>query len=152
MTVLLKQLLISWSKTSSYNISWEEDFNSVINIPRRYFLRNMKTRLRKSFKSILNRCKFRIVFKSQRKLANVFWFKDRLPFDLVTGAVYEYTFGGRCNSRHYGVTSRHLKVRSREHIRLSPLTFRKVKPSKESAIRDRLLICNNITSFDGFTT
>ena len=42
-----------------------------------------RTKLRKSFKSILNCCKFQIVFKSQRKLANVFQFKDRLLFDLV---------------------------------------------------------------------
>ena len=46
---------------------------------------------------------------------------------------------------------RHLKVRSGEHIGISPLTFRKVKPSKESAIRDHLLHCNNIPSFDKFT-
>ena len=46
---------------------------------------------------------------------------------------------------------RHLKVRSGEHIGISPLTFRKVKPSKESAIRDHLLHCNNIPSFDEFT-
>ena len=45
------------------------------------------------------------------------------------------------------------KVRSGEHIGISPLTFhpRKVKPSKESAIRDHLLNCNNIPSFDEFT-
>ena len=44
-----------------------------------------------------------------------------------------------------------LKVKSGEHIGKSPLTFRKVKPSKESAIRDHLLIYNNIPSFDEFT-
>ena len=38
---------------------------------------------------------------------------------------------------------RHGKVRSGEHIGISSLTFRKVKPSKESAIRDNLLNCNN---------
>ena len=50
-----------------------------------------------------------------------------------------------------GETDRHLKVRSGEHIGISPLTFRKVKPSMESAIRDHLLNCNNIPSFDEFT-
>ena len=34
------------------------------------------TRLRKHFKDILSCCKLQIVFKSQRKLANVFRFKD----------------------------------------------------------------------------
>ena len=41
----------------------------------------------------------------------------------------------RCNSTNYGET---LKVRSGEHTRISPLTFRKTKPSKESSICDHL--------------
>ena len=109
-----------------------------------------RTKLRKSFKSILNCCKLQIVFKSQRKFANVFRFKHHLPFDLVSGVVYKYTYG-RCNSSYYGETDRHLKVRSGEHIGISHLTFRKVKPSKESAIRDHLLNCNNVPPFHEFT-
>ena len=70
---------------------------------------------RKSFKGILNCCELQISFKRQRKLANVFRFKDRLPFDLVSGVVYEYTCG-RWNSSYYGETDRHVKVRSGEHI------------------------------------
>ena len=109
-----------------------------------------RTKLREYFKSILNCCKLEIVFKSQRKLANVFRFKDRLPFDLLPEVVHKYTCG-KCNSCYDGETDRHLKVRSGEHIGISPVTFRKVKPSKESAIRDYLLNCNNIPSFDEFT-
>ena len=55
------------------------------------------------------------------------------------------------DSSYYGQTDRLLKVRSEEHIGISPLTFRKVKPSKESAIRDHLRNCNEISSFDDFT-
>ena len=58
---------------------------------------------------------------------------------------------GRCNSTCYGETGRHVKVRSGEHIGASPLTFKKTKPSKEIAIRDHLLNCNNIPSFEEFT-
>ena len=104
-----------------------------------------RTKLRKSLKDLLNSCKLQIVFKSQRKLSNVFRFKDRLPSDLV----YKYTCG-RCSSTYYGETDRHLKVRSREHIGISPLTFKKTKPSKESAIRDHLSNCNNIPYFEEF--
>ena len=50
-----------------------------------------RTKLKKSFKDTLNCCKLHIVFRSQRKLANVFQFKDCLPFDLVSGVVYKYT-------------------------------------------------------------
>ena len=98
----------------------------------------------------MNCCKLQIVFKSQRKLANDFRFKERLTFDLVSGAVYKCTCG-RCNSFCYGETDRHLKVRSGEDIGISPWKFRKVKPSKESAIGEHLLNCNNISSFDEFT-
>ena len=31
------------------------------------------------------------------------------------------------------------------------MTSKKIKPSKESAIRDHLLICNNVPSFDEFS-
>ena len=44
-----------------------------------------------------------------------------------------------------------MKVRSGEDIGISLLTFRKVKPSKESAIRDHPLNCNNIPSSDEFS-
>ena len=42
-------------------------------------------------------------------------------------------------------------MRSGEHIGISPLTFKKTKQSKESAIHDHLLNCNNILSFEEFT-
>ena len=88
-----------------------------------------------------NSCKLQIVFKS---------FRDRLPSDLVSGVVYKYT-SGRCNSTYYGETDRHLKVRSGAQIGISPLTFKKTKPSKNSAIRDHLLNCNSIPFFEEFT-
>ena len=58
---------------------------------------------------------------------------------------------GRYNSTYHGETDRHLKVGLEEHIGISPLTFKKTKPSKESAIRNHLLNCNNIPSFEEFT-
>ena len=57
---------------------------------------------------------------------------------------------GRCNSFFYGEMDRHLKVRSGEHIGISLLTSRKLKPSNESVIPDNLLIFSNISSFDEF--
>ena len=83
-----------------------------------------RTKLRKSLKGFLNSCKLQIDFKSQRKLPNVFRFKDRLPSDLVSGVVYKYMCG-RCNCTYYGEPNRHLKVRSGEHIGISPLTLSK---------------------------
>ena len=109
-----------------------------------------RTKLQKVFKRTLRSCKIQFVFKSQRKLSNVFRFKDRLPFDLISCVVYKFQCG-RCNSSYYGETDRHLKVRSGEHIGISPLTFNKIKPSDESSVRDHLLLCNHSPSFEDFT-
>ena len=67
----------------------------------------------------------------------MFRFKNRVPYHLVSGVIYEYTCA-RCNSSCYGETEIHLKVRSDEHIGKSPLTFKKTKLSKKNSIRDRL--------------
>ena len=72
----------------------------------------------------------------------MFRFKDCVPYDLVSGVVYEYTCGRR-NSYYYGETERHLKVRSGEHVGISPLTFKKMKLSNESSTCDHLLECDN---------
>ena len=44
-----------------------------------------------------------------------------------------------------------MKVRSGEHIGISPLTFKKVKSSAESSVRDHLLVCDHSPSFEDFT-
>ena len=93
---------------SSINKSSEENLVFVIYIPWWNFLTNWNW-VKKSLKDLLNSCKLQIVFKSQRKLSNVLPFKDRLPFDLMSGVVYEYTFGS-CNSTYYGETDRYYKL------------------------------------------
>ena len=109
-----------------------------------------KTKLQNVLKRVLGCCKIQIVFKSQRNLSNVFRFKDRLPYELISRVVYKLQCG-RYNSSYIGETDRHLKVRSGEHIGISPLTFNKVKPSAESSVRDHLLFCDHSPSFDDFT-
>ena len=110
----------------------------------------VRTKIRNAMKGTLNCFKLQVIFKSERKLSNMFRFKSCVPYNLVSGVVYEYTCG-RCNSSYYGETEGHLKVRSGEHIGISPLTFKKTKLSKETSIRDHLLQCDNNLSFDEFT-
>ena len=85
-------------------------------------LLQVRTKIRNATKGTLYCCKLQVIFKSERKLSNMFRFKYRVPYDLVSDVVYEYTCG-RCNSSYYGQTGRRLKVRSGEHIGISPLTF-----------------------------
>ena len=58
---------------------------------------------------------------------------------------------GGCIASYYGETDRHLKVRSGEHIGISPIIFKKAKLSAESSMHDHLLFCNRDSSFDDLT-
>ena len=89
------------------------------------------------------------MFKSQNKLAKAFRFKDRIPKELTSGVVYKFQCGF-CNESYYGECVRHLNVRTGEHIGISPLTKKKVKP-KDSAVSDHLLLCNHSPSFENFS-
>ena len=108
-----------------------------------------RTKLKKSLKSILNCCKLQIVFKNKTRLGNNFHFKDQIPKDLTSGVVYKFQCG-LCNESYYGECIRHLNVRIGEHIGISPLTRKQVKP-KSSSVADHLLLCNHSASYDDFS-
>ena len=108
-----------------------------------------RTKFRKSLKSILNCYKWQILFKSQNKLVNAFCFKDRIRKELTSAVVYKFQCG-LCNGSYYGEYIRHLNVRSGEHIRISLLTKKKVKP-KGGALCTPLLHYNHSPSFESFS-
>ena len=109
-----------------------------------------RTKLQQAWKGVLNCCKLEIIFKCQTRLSNSFRYEDRIPKDLISGVVYKFQCG-LCNDPYYGESIRHLDIRSGEHIGVSPLTGKKVKPSNNSAICDHLLQCNFLASFDNFS-
>ena len=102
-------------------------------------------------KNTLNHCKLQLIFKNERKLSNMFRFKVCVPYDLVSGVVYEYTCF-QSDSFYNDEIERHLNVgRHGEHIGVSPLTFKKTKPSMESSILDQHLECDNNPFLDEFS-
>ena len=107
-----------------------------------------RTKLKKSLKNILNCCKLQIVFKNKTRLGNNFHFKDRIPKDLTSGVVYKFQCG-LCNESYYGECVRHLNVRIGEHIGISPLTKKQVKP-KNSSVADHLLFYSHSACYDDF--
>ena len=109
-----------------------------------------KTKLQQVLKGVLNYYKLEIAFKCQTRLSNSFRYKDPIPKDLISGVVYKFQCG-LCNESYYGESIRHLDIRSGEHIGMSHLTGKKVKPSKNSAIYDHLLNCNFVPSFENFS-
>ena len=56
-----------------------------------------RTTLRKPLKGILNCCKLQIVFKTQNKWAKAFRFKDRIPKELTSGALINFSVGSAMN-------------------------------------------------------
>ena len=88
------------------------------------------------------------MFKNKTRLGNNFYFKDQIPKDLTSGVAYKFQCG-LCNEPYYGKCMRHLNVRIGEHIGISPLTSKQVKP-KNSSVTDHLLLCNHSASYDDF--
>ena len=69
-----------------------------------------------------------MVFKNKTRLGNNFHFKDRIPKDLTSGVVYIFQCE-LCNESCYGEYVRHVNIRIGEHIGISPLTKKQVKPN-----------------------
>ena len=94
-------------------------------------------------------------FKSQSKLSNSFRFKDPIPRDLISGDVHKFQCG-LCNESYYGDSIWYLDLRPEEligvsPISVSPLTGKKVKPINNSVVRDHLLHCSYLPSFNNFS-
>ena len=90
-----------------------------------------------------------IVFKNNARLHSNINFKDLIPKVLTSGVVYKFQCG-LCNESYHGERVRHLNLRIVEHIRLSPLTKKQVKP-KNSSVADHLLFSNHSASYDDFS-
>ena len=90
------------------------------------------------------------VFKNKNRLGNNCHFKDGIPKDLTSCVVCKFQ-GGLYNESYYGECVRRLNIRIGEHIGVSPLTKKQVKP-KNSYVADHLLFCNHSASYDDFST
>ena len=89
-----------------------------------------------------------IVFKNNARLRSNIHFKDWIPKVLTSYVVYKFQFG-LCNESYYGERVRHLNLRIDEHIGISPLTTKQVKP-KKSSVAGHLLFRNHSASYDDF--
>ena len=108
------------------------------------------SKLQQALKVILNCCKLEIAFKCQTKLPNFFRFEDPIPKDLISEVVYKFQCG-LCNESYYVESLRHLDISFGEHIIVSPLTGKKVKPTNNSAVHNHSPHCNYLPSFDSFS-
>ena len=109
----------------------------------------LRTRLQKSINSNISFYKIKIIFKSSKRLANFFRFKDKTPLCLRCNLVCKFTCA-RCKATYYGETCRHFKVRVDQLSRISPLTNKRSKSRKSTAVKDHMLICEQPVSFEDF--
>ena len=72
------------------------------------------------------------MFNNKTRLGNSFHFKDRISKDLTSGVVNNFHCGSR-NESYYGEGVGQSNLRIDEHIGISPLTKKQVKP-KNSAV------------------
>ena len=109
----------------------------------------LRTRLQNSINKDVPFCKIKVNFKSTSRLRHLFCFKDKVPFNLRSNVVYKFSCG-RYNATYYDETCRHLNVRVAEHSGIPPLTGKKSKARKTTAVKDHMLFCNHIVSLDDF--
>ena len=88
------------------------------------------------------------MFKNNTRLGNNFHFKD-ISKDLTSDVIYKFQCG-LCNDSYYAECVKHLNVRIGEHIGISPLTKKQVKP-KDSSIADHLPFWNHSAFYDDFS-
>ena len=92
----------------------------------------------------------RIAFQSKTRLSSLFKFKDSIPKYLRSHAIYK-CLCSCCNATYYGETERHLFVRASEHLGITPLTQKRLRSLKKSAIIDHILLAGHNVTYDDFS-
>ena len=109
----------------------------------------IKTGLSKALQKYLPFCKLRVIFKSTNRLQSYFNFKDVLPEPLRSCQIYKFTCGS-CSASYTGKIFRYLKVRVLEHRDVSSRTGKIVKGTLSTSVRDHILECDHIFTWDDF--
>ena len=89
------------------------------------------------------------MFKNKTRLGNNLHFKDQISKDLTSGVIYKFQCG-LTNDSYYGECMRHLNVRITEHIGISPLIWKQVKPKIGLAAHHLLLCKQHSATYENF--
>ena len=110
----------------------------------------LKTNLIKTLGKNLRFCKVKVVFKTASTLRSYFRFKDVIPENLRSCQIYNFKCGS-CNASYIGKTFRHMKVRISVHQGVSPRTGKNIKGTLSTSVRDHMLFCDHVISYDNFS-
>ena len=110
----------------------------------------VRKRLQSCIRNTIPYCSLGIVFQSKTRLSSLFRFKNIIPKEISSHLGYKFTCSC-CNATYYGELERHFFVRASEHLRMTPLTGKRVRNPKKSAIFDHILLNGHDASFEDFT-
>ena len=109
----------------------------------------IKREITKAIRTNIPSCRLRVVFTSKRRIANFFSFKDPIPVSIQSHLVYKVTCDD-CNAIYYGLTDRHYKVRSYDHMGKSIRTEKPIVGIK-TAMKDHCTECQHHITNDSFS-
>ena len=99
----------------------------------------VRKRLQSCIRNTIPYCSLRIVFQSKTRRSSLFRFKDIIPKEISSHLEYKFTCSC-CNATYYGESERHFFVGASEHLDMTPLTGKRVRNPKKSAIFDHILL------------
>lgn len=110
-----------------------------------------RRKISKLLKSVYLHTNFRISFINNKSISSFFSLKDKLPRELASGVVYQFTCP-RCSCGTYiGSTVRSLRVRFCSHMGISHRTDKLLKTKEPSAIRSHAIACKADITLEDFS-
>ena len=109
-----------------------------------------RSTLEKTIRDILPCVNLKVVFRIKKRLSSIFNFKDKISKEIRFLLCYKFQCSS-CSATYYGKTNRHFKVFVSEFMGVSARTSKNIKSTKNSAVSDHMLVCNNIVSFEDFS-
>ena len=113
----------------------------------------LKSKMQKFIHRYFPQCKIRVVFKCKDRLKTFLKFKDRVPTNVRSHLLYQYTCNS-CNAIYIGKTRRHYQVRVFEHLGISLRTHQKFtynsKCKNNSSILKHVNDKNCVGDFENF--
>ena len=112
-------------------------------------LLSARSTLEKTICNFLSCVSLKVISRIKNRLSSKFTFKNKISKEICS--VLCYKFQCSYNATYYGKTKSHFKVCVSEHMGVSACTGKNMKSTKNSAVRDHMLVCNSIVSFEDFS-
>ena len=111
---------------------------------------NLKNNLSRLMREFYPQLKIRVIFKPGFNIQSLFRFKDKIPDELQSSAIYRYECRC-CNATYIGKTKRQIRVRQFEHMGRSIRTKRPLGSPPFSAIRQHSESTDHPIHLDSFS-